>query len=820
MNKPTPDPLREKLLRRLTAAGMLSILIAYPALMIRMVPIGFHPLHAVQTLLVGLLLLLFLFRRRVDPRLNAIGFLLALFAFVLLGLRIYGPLSGSFIVIPFIAVFASVVFDRRIALWLLGLSTAGVVLVGVLYQTGAWRYQIDVLAFAQSWTSWATPLVIEVALASWYLFLIAPLNEAHSQLSQRLETVLQGMNDALFILDQDTGAILQVNGKMGEMFGCSPEEASRLSVADFSEGLPPYDQAHAQAWMAKAAHEGPQLFAWRAKDRAGRRFWVEVNMRPVRLDGAVRLLAMVRDISERAKTEALLRESEERFRTLVDYAPEAIVVLDVDKQLHFVDANENACRLFGYSREELLQRGVFAVSPPAQPGNQDSAAAAKALLDKALDGHTQTFEWIHQNAQGQTFPCEVRLVRLPAGNRRLVRGSVIDISERKRLQAQTAELTARLDQAQRMEAIGTLAGGIAHDFNNILGAMIGYTDLALMALPAEHPVRAMLENVERGGARAVDLVRQILTFSRQAKQDRHALAPAPIVKEALKLLRASLPSTITIQSHCESSATVLADAGQVHQIVMNLCTNAGLAMKERGGTLEIGLHDLEVDATLSARHPGLKPGRHVRLTVKDTGNGIAPEVLPRIFEPFFTTRPQGEGTGLGLSVVHGIVKSWEGAIDVESEVGRGTRFAIYLPVCETAPPPRSAEHANHQGHEHVLFIDDEIDLTEVARQGLTHFGYTVTAFNDPARALEAFRRAPGDFDIVITDMTMPGITGEILAAEVRRLRPALPVVLVSGFSDRMTTEQALAAGFDGFVDKPLRPTTLAQLIRKLLDRPR
>ena len=283
----------------------------------------------------------------------------------------------------------------------------------------------------------------------------------------------------------------------------------------------------------------------------------------------------------------------------------------------------------------------------------------------------------------------------------------------------------------------------------------------------------------------------------------------------MKLIRATLPSTIAVKERCESSAWILADAGQAHQIVMNLCTNAGLAMRESGGVLEVRLDDLENSDAVMSKHPQLAQGSYVCLTVKDTGCGIPPENLARIFEPFFTTRPAGQGTGLGLSVVHGIVESWGGAIGVSSEVGKGTTFEVYLPASAATATVESEPTLAHRGSERVLFVDDESDLTEVARRGLSRFGYEVTVFNDPRRALEAFRARPGDFDIVVTDMTMPGITGDVLATEVRRLRPEIPVVLVSGFSDRFTAEQAKTAGFDGFVDKPLRPTSLAQLIRKL-----
>ena len=494
----------------------------------------------------------------------------------------------------------------------------------------------------------------------------------------------------------------------------------------------------------------------------------------------------------------------------IDVHPDAAYWLDASGR--FIHINEVGCRALGYAPGELLGKSVEVVAPKATPERMQQIWA---LL---REQGAYRAESVHRRKDGSELPVEIISSYIRFGGREYNCGFAHDITERKRAEEEQRQTQLRLNQAQKMEAIGTLAGGIAHDFNNILGAMIGYTDLALMDLPEGSPAQSMLENVQRGGARAVDLVRQILTFSRQTKHERKALQPALVVKEALKLLRASLPATIAVDSRCESAAWVLADAGQIHQIVMNLCTNAGLAMKDHGGTLEVHLREHEMDAGLLDRYPELAPGRYVCLTVKDTGCGIPLEILGRIFEPFFTTRPADQGTGLGLSVVHGIVKTWGGAIGVDSEVGIGTTFEVLLPICEATAKPESERTQHERGHERVLFIDDEVALTEVASKGLTRFGYSVVAFNDPAQALAAFRASPKDFDIVITDMTMPGLTGELVAAEVRRLRPEIPVVLVSGFSDRLTAEQALAAGFDGFVDKPLRPTTLAQLIRRLCDR--
>ncbi len=385
--------------------------------------------------------------------------------------------------------------------------------------------------------------------------------------------------------------------------------------------------------------------------------------------------------------------------------------------------------------------------------------------------------------------------------------------------AQQETLKARLAQAQKLEAMGTLAGGIAHDFNNLLNGIMGFTEMSLVRLPPDSPVRRDLTEVMRASERAADLVRQVLAFSRMGDQEARLVQVRPIAAEALKLLRASIPTTVEIRSDLASDGTVMADPGEIHRILVNLCTNSYLAMRERGGLLTIGLREISLDDGFCAGHPGVRPGRFMRLTVADTGHGMPPEVMARIFDPYFTTRAGEGGTGMGLAVVHGIVSKRGGAITVESEPGRGATFDIYLPLAagETAMD-KDALKVPLQGTGRILVVDDDLQISELMERQLTILGYQVKAFTGSPAALAAFEKEPDAFDLVITDMTMPGMTGDLLMFRLRAIRPDIPVVLCTAYSEWMPPEKARALGVDEFVAKPYALADLSRVIRRLIEK--
>ena len=395
------------------------------------------------------------------------------------------------------------------------------------------------------------------------------------------------------------------------------------------------------------------------------------------------------------------------------------------------------------------------------------------------------------------------------------------IAERERAEKEKASLEEQLRQAQKMQAIGTLAGGIAHDFNNILTAILGYAELAISDIAEDSRTQYNLQQSIKAAHRAKDLVQQILTFSRQGKQERKPLNINPIIKEVLKFLRASLPSTIEIRPDIEEDlGTIEADPTQVHQVLMNLCTNAAHAMGENGGVLGVSLSKWNVDAETSAAATGIEAGPYLRLRVSDTGHGMPPEIMERIFEPYFTTKEVGKGTGLGLAVVHGIVKSYGGEIRVSGEAGKGSTFDIYFPTIDT-PKEIAASFKRESppagGHERILFVDDEQTLVQLGQEMLKRLGYQVTIRTSSVEALELFRAKPDQFDLVITDMTMPNMMGDKLAIELMRIRPAIPIILCTGFSEYITKEKAQSIGIQELLLKPIVMTDLARGVRQVID---
>jgi len=379
---------------------------------------------------------------------------------------------------------------------------------------------------------------------------------------------------------------------------------------------------------------------------------------------------------------------------------------------------------------------------------------------------------------------------------------------------------SRLRQAQKIEAIGTLAGGIAHDFNNILSGIFAYTELALIEENAPPKTKKYISEVLKAAMRARDLVRQILTFSRQADVELNEITPKYIIIEAIKLLRASIPTTIELRTDLKSSAVIVADPTQIHQLIVNLCTNAAYAMKDTKGVIDIILEDIDIDEAFAELHPDIHPGRHILIRVADTGCGIKPEIIDHIFDPFFTTKPKGEGTGLGLSLIHGIVKQMKGAISVTSIVDRGSSFDIILPIVPFGINPAENETADNLAHgsESIMIVDDEIQIANALLNILTFLGYNVTIFTDSLLAFEALKSHSDDFDLLITDYTMPYLTGIEIAEKLKEINLNIPIILCSGYVYKEMEEAVRNTGIVEILRKPLRPPELAASIRRVLDR--
>jgi PAS domain S-box-containing protein len=512
---------------------------------------------------------------------------------------------------------------------------------------------------------------------------------------------------------------------------------------------------------------------------------------------------------------AALEEQQAHFQHLVEHVQEVfwIALPDHSKLLYMSPRYET---VWGRSCVSLFDHAHHlwdAVHP------QDQEYVLTRVAEGEVTGFQAEFRIIRPDQavrfiRAQTFP-----IRNAFGEVVRMAGVAEDMTEERRVQETLVKTERQFRQASRMEAIGTLAGGIAHDFNNILTAILGYTELGLASVPKGSRTQRNLQEVLTAGHRAKHLVFQILAFSRQSGQGKKPTPIHTVIQEALKLLRASIPSTIEIRHSLMTEASVLTDSTQLHQVVINLCTNSEYAMREKGGLLEIRLEDLEVTEEKVRSVSGLQVGPHIRLTVQDNGTGMSPDVLERMFDPFFTTKPIGEGSGMGLAVVHGIVANHGGALMVDSVVGKGTKIEVYLPTIPTAVWDESGDQDSIPlGKETILFVDDEETIVQLVKELLSQLGYTVEVHTNSLEALNVFRNDPQRFDLVITDQTMPGLTGEALSRELLRIRPELPIILCTGFSHIMTAEKAKALGIQAYLMKPLAIRDLAPIVRHVLDK--
>jgi len=513
---------------------------------------------------------------------------------------------------------------------------------------------------------------------------------------------------------------------------------------------------------------------------------------------------IVRDISRRKLMESALRRSEKEYRLLVENAAEGILILQDDIVEY---ANPHIIELTGYSEKELTNhRFIEFVRPEDQKRllNGYSAVLKGEELEDLL-----TFSIDGKNGELLLFQAKGVLVTWREKPAALT--FLRDITSQNRLEA-------RLKNAQKMEAIGTLAGGIAHDFNNILGSIMLNSELALDDAEEGGEISYSLEQILKASHRAKDLVEQILTFSRNSEVDKQPLNISSIIKETAKMMRAMFPSTILIHVEAsDESGWVNANPTQIQQLLLNLSTNSAHAMSDHGGVLKIDLRSVALSAHDTDKL-NLKPGSYTKLTVTDTGHGIDADLHQRIFDPFFTTKSTGEGTGLGLSVVHGIVENHEGAMNMNSTPGKGTEFTIFIPTIEKNEVPEDMEikPLTSSGDKQILFVDDEEALRDAGSRMLENMGYSVTAVSSGIEALDVVKKEPGEIDLIITDMTMPGMTGVELATKLLQIHPGIPIILCTGYHEIITPKKAKELGIREYLSKPYSQSEMAKIIRDIL----
>ncbi len=647
------------------------------------------------------------------------------------------------------------------------------------------------------------------------------MEECLKESQQRLADIIDFLPDATFVIDTN-GRVIAWNRAMEDMTGITAAEM--LGKGDYEYALPFYGERRPilidLALKPQEAIEKQYLYVTK-RDRI---LHGEVHTSILRQQGAylsgkasvlhdskgcmIGAIESIRDITERKRVEQALARAEEKYRSIFENA--VMGLFQTTPEGRVISANLALARILGYdSPDEVLAK----FADITHQLYVQSERRTELLRQVAESGIAREFEVQFYRKDGSIawVTLNVRAVRNGTGDIQYLEGSVQDISERHALEA-------RLRQAQKMEAMGTLAGGIAHDFNNILAAIMGYTEMTKTRLQ-DPQLTGYLERVLKSSDRAKNLVRQILTFSRGVEQEKMPVDGKLLIKETLKLLRATLPVTIEIRQEISNEVSlVLADPTQVHQILVNLCTNAAYAMRERGGLMEISLKDEWLTPDKMSCDKDLPEGRYVHLRVSDSGTGIPPEVIHRIFDPFFTTKKQGEGTGLGLSMVYGIVKAYGGMVRVQSQPNAGAVFSVYLPAIDQNSAPKADPVAVvPRGREQILFVEDEDILMEMAQDILEELGYAITAVSNGAKALEVFSRQSDRFDLVITDMTMPGMTGAELAREILKLRPEIPIILYTGHSDLITEEEAINLGIREYMMKPFSIRGIAEVIRRVLE---
>jgi PAS domain S-box-containing protein len=649
---------------------------------------------------------------------------------------------------------------------------------------------------------------------------IAELRRSHAEVrasEARWHRIFDGSADAILILDPQTRTVVEANETAIRLFEYSHQELFRLQI-EALEG----EQGGLVRLVDTAAREGRAgAEAVSCISRSGRRILAEAQLATLPIGPSRPILLLVRDMTERRLAEEALRLSQRRLAGILDIAQDAIISVDDTRIIRLF--NKGAERIFGFAAYETIGRPLELLLPDGKTLVEDIESRA----DKGAAGAPERVEVRARRKGGTEFPAELSASKFQLGEETVFTIILRDISERRRAELERAHLLGQFHQAQKMEAIGRLAGGIAHDFNNVLAAILGYADLALYDLPADSPAAGNVQQVLKAGRRGKTLVRQILAFSRREERVERPVRLDQVLQESMDLLAATLPKSVQVERRVSApGAVVHGDEAELHQMIMNLCVNAAQAIGQERGRIEVELD--QVDLRAGAQGPlqpsgarlvagALLPGSYVRLAVTDTGVGMSEDTVSHIFEPFFTTKPKGEGTGLGLAAVHGIVTGKRGAIAVRTAPDAGTRIEIFLPRSEEQPERPAARGAEiAPAGERILFVDDEPDLTHIGRQSLERLGFVCDAMSNPAAALAAFRAEPARWDVVVTDHMMPGMTGEAMAREMLAVRPDLPIILCTGFGDRITPESARAAGIAEFVMKPVMGRELAEIVSRLL----
>ena len=639
---------------------------------------------------------------------------------------------------------------------------------------------------------------------------------------ENYRTIFEASEDCIFVHDFDSGALVDVNPRACAVYGFDHDTMLGLRAGDLGTGEAPYAEADANRWLERARAGEVVRFEWCRRNADGGRSWDEVFLKRIKLAGHERILAVTRDVTARKMSVEAIARSEDRLRATVEAAIDCIITMDEHGLIRAF--NPAAERCFGYPGEAVIGRRLDELLIPERFRAAHRRGVARFLADGEGPFIGRRVEVVARRADGGEFPAELAIAVAEGAEGRIFVGYLRDITERKRAEDERAALEAQLRQAQKMEAIGHLAGGIAHDFNNILTSINGYLALAEERQEALNDPRLgrYLEQARRGADRARNLVSQLLTFSRGQRGTPRPLSVPALVEELARFLGPMLPAAIALETDCGAGpADVMADPVQIEQVLLNLCINARDALGGSGTiTVTVAAHGATHGVCASCRAP--VGGAWTELAVCDDGPGIDAAVAERMFEPFFTTKEVGKGSGMGLATVHGIVHELGGHLLVDTAPGRGARFRVLLPRLDVTPPRSATAPGAPDGagradlHGRVLLVDDERMVAEVLCELLVGWGLEVTVAADGLAARDAFAASPEAYDLVLTDHTMPRMTGLELAREVRRIRPGAPVVVFSGYAEGLTEGALAAAGACLLLHKPVEPAALFARLADLL----